>query len=425
MTQNPFQDIVPPEKRTIRNVAPVHHNSRRPVQQVRPPRRRSPISLKSKRFPIKIWVVGLLSIFILFFIFSFLFAGAKVIVLPKQNQAFVDAQFEALREAPAGMLAYENMSIEKIGFKSISATGEEEVEIKASGKIVIFNNHDSASQRLIKNTRFETPDGLIYRIDKSIVVPGRKTTDGRVVPGSIEATVYADEPGEGYNIGLTDFTIPGFKGSPRFEGFFARSKTSITGGFVGKRLVVEEKALKDAKEEIQTNLKSVLLNEAFAQKPDGFYLYEDTIFVDFESLPSIDKGESVEIQEKGILYGVLFKEDDFAQYLAQNTLGSYDDSLIELINAADLVLTTFEKENARPWEEDSFTFVINGTADFVWFFDEEQLKSDLLGRSKDALATILSGYPSIDQAEVILRPFWKRTFPEKASKIKIIRELEE
>ena len=155
-----------------------------------------------------------------------LFSGAKVIITPKQNRTLIDVSSVAVLDGSAEELSYEIMTIEETSSKKIAATGREEIEEKASGRIVIFNDFNTSSQRLIKNTRFETSEGLIYRINKSVVVPGQKTEDGEKVPGSVEVTVYADEAGEGFNIGLMDFTIPGFKGSPRFAKFYARSKNT-------------------------------------------------------------------------------------------------------------------------------------------------------------------------------------------------------
>ena len=182
-----------------------------------------------------------------------------------------DFSFNAAINADINELSYEIMTIEKTDSKKIAATGREEIEEKASGKIVIFNDFNTSSQRLIKNTRFETPEGLIYRINKSIIVPGQKTEGGKTVPGSIEATVYADEAGEKYNIGLTDFTIPGFEGSPRFDSFYARSKTEMAGGFAGERLSANPDELKKAQDELRTELKKQLMAEAFSQIPDEFY----------------------------------------------------------------------------------------------------------------------------------------------------------
>jgi len=422
---NQFQDIVPPEKRTIRNVSKMQTTSlRRPARRtsrfshIAPQKRTSLRPVRPPRFGL--WFIIIASSLVLLFTFSFLFSGAKVIVQPKQHTTFVDAHFEASKESGIGTLVFETMRIEREDALSVAANAEDDVEIKASGKIIIFNNYDGANQRLIKNTRFETPDGLVYRINSSVVVPGRQKKDGEIVPGSIEVTVYADEAGEEYNIGLTDFTIPGFKGSPRFDGFFARSKTPMTEGFVGTKRIVEESVMKDAQKEIQASLEKQLLVEAFAQKPEGFYLFEEALFLEYEALPSvdIDKNE-VEIRERAVLYGILFDEVDFAGHIAENTIGSLDNNPVHLEDVDSLNFTILDSSNKRPWEDNSFTFTLEGDVRVVWTFNENKLRNDLLGRSKDALPTILSGYPSIEKAEVVLRPFWQRTFPDKESKIRI------
>lgn len=423
MSKNSFQDIVPPQKRTIRDIKNSYIGKLKSIKKqdgdfdydsaydnnIRKPR--------FSRFAL--WFVAVVVVVALAFAFSFLFSGAKVIITPKQSKTIVDGRFKAAINADAEELPYEIMTIEKTDSMKIKATGKEEIEEKASGKIVIYNNFNSSSQRLIKNTRFETPEGLIYRIDKSVVVPGQKMEGGEKVPGSIEATVYADEAGEKFNISPKDFTVPGFKGSPRFDKFYARSKTPMEGGFIGEKLTADIDDIEQAKTEIHAELQKQLLNEAFSQKPDEFYLFEDAVFVEFESEPSIESNGEIEVVEKATLYGVLFNKEKFASYIAKNTLAVFEDEPVEIADIASLTIAVSNKDEARPWEEEEFGFTVNGNARIVRTFDEEKLKSDLSGRAKAALPTILSGYPSIEQAKVVLMPFWKRSFPDKTNRIKI------
>ena len=88
-------------------------------------------------------------------------------------------------------------------------------------------------------------------------------------------------------------------------------------------------------------------------------------------------------------------------------------------------LIALDKGDMRPWEKDTFTFSLVGNATLIWLYDEEKLKNDLVGRDKEAIHTILSGYPSIERAEVIVRPFWRRSFPDTTEEIKIERNLED
>lgn len=427
MLKKSIEDIVLPKKRSIRNIKNSHTKKSKPAPVEEDDFDYDSVydnNLRKKgssRFAL--WFVAIVVVIILILAFSLLFSGAKIGITPKQSNTIVDAQFSAAIKADIGEVPFEIMTIEKTNSKKVAATGREEIEEKASGKIVIFNDFNSSSQRLIKNTRFETPEGLIYRINKSVVVPGQKKEGGETVPGSTEVTVYADEAGDKYNIGLTDFTIPGFEGSPRFDGFYARSKTTMTGGFVGEKLTASSEDLAKAKTEIHTELRKQLMNEASSQKPDEFYFFEDAIFVEFESKPSVEKGDEVEVVEEATMYGVLFNKKKFAGHIAENTIVAFDDEPVEISDISNLTVNVVDKADSRPWEEEEFEFTVSGSVHIIWTFDEDKLKEDLSGRAKAALPTVLSGYPSIEKAEAVLRPFWKRSFPDKVGKIKIEKNL--
>ena len=82
--------------------------------------------------------------------------------------------------------------------------------------------------------------------------------EGEIVPSSIDVEVVADEPGKEYNIGPTTFSIPGFKGSPKYEGFYGKSTKPMTGGLIHQGKVVSEEDVARA----ETELKEALLEEA-------------------------------------------------------------------------------------------------------------------------------------------------------------------
>ena len=57
--------------------------------------------------------------------------------------------------------------------KTILRSEPKEVNQKAQGELTVYNNYSEAPQILIKNTRFQTEDGKIFRIGDSITVPGK------------------------------------------------------------------------------------------------------------------------------------------------------------------------------------------------------------------------------------------------------------
>lgn len=383
---------------------------------MRPPS--SPVPHNGNGFRYALWGLAVLVVIALGFVGASFFSGVTVSIIPKQVDTHIDGTFTMTREATPDALQYDIMKIDNQGAKSIAATGEENVAVKASGTIVVYNDYSSASMRLIKNTRFETSAGLVYRVDRAIVVPGKKVVDGKSVPGQVEAVVYADVPGEKYNIGLSDFKIPGLKGSPQYEKFYARSKTEMASGFEGKRLTVSPATLESTKAIIQEELRKALLAAAFSQKPNGFRLDESTVIVEFSDLLNEDQKDSIEVRMKGTLYGVLIEEQKLAAFIAANTVADYDGNPVEIANP-DALTVRLNLGSEPIWESSKISVDLSGNPHLVWSVDTERLTDDLAGKDKASIDTVLSGYPAVDSAEVVMRPFWRRSFPEDPAKISI------
>ncbi len=395
-------------------------------------RRARAYSASKRRFPwLMIGGIGVAGLVVVILLLSFVFAGASITVSPRHQDAFINGDFIATQENVPGQLQFKTAAVEKTTSKEVPATKSEDVAERATGKITIYNNFDDKPQRLITNTRFETEDGKIFRIRDSLTVPGRTMgSDGTAVPGSIEATVTADQPGTTYNVGPSKFTIPGFEGTPRYEGFYANSKEPMTGGFEGKRNTIDDTQLSNIQNELETSLKTDLIAQAGqpGQVPDGFYTFDGAYFYEFEALPIENEGNNVKIQVKGTLHNVLFDHDQFAGHLASAAIAGYDNTSIALENPADLKVTVApieeDLQKETPWQNTTIKVHVEGTGKFVWQFDEEQLKKDLAGKEKAALPTILKSYPSIQKAEITVRPFWKSTFPDTIEKIAVTKSLD-
>ncbi|MEK7121014.1 MAG: hypothetical protein AAB840_02885 [Patescibacteria group bacterium] len=354
-------------------------------------------------------------------IYSTLFASGRITITPKSEVVIFDTEITALKEG--GEVSFEIMTLEKELSEEILATGEKQVEERASGKIIIYNNYNDKPQRLIKNTRFETPEGLIYRISDSVVIPGKSGTGSSATPGSLEVVVYADAPGNKYNIGMTDFTIPGFKNDPRYSSFYARSKTSMTGGFIGMKKTVDEKMKEVSKQALREKLKGELFKEASSSKTDSFVLYNDAMYVEFESGQDNAKGDAVIIKEKAVLYGVLFNKTKLSSYIALKTIASFANEPVLVRNLEELDYTAKDKEE-KPWVTGKVTFTLIGNPLIVWTFDNNELKKETATKLKKEIRSILATYQSIKKADIGTRPFWKRKFPSDIERIKIIEKLD-
>ncbi len=426
-----LQDVVPP-KRSIQDIPIPNGKNRKTTKKTNSDKKSIGFfgggkSKKERKLKKKFWFFIILLAILSSSFFLLMSSSVIITIVPMQLERRVDASFIAVSEKETGGVPFDIMLVDEVGLKEVLSTSEDLVKEKASGQIVIFNNFDKSTQRLVVNTRFETSEGLTYRIKKSVVVPGQ-TVDGSgdIVPGSIEVSVYADQPGEKYNIGLSDFTVPGFKGSERFDKFYARSKTAMTGGFEGVKKIASEEDIEKAREEIIDELEEKLTQEILSKIPENFILYDEGLFVDSNFMGTIDSeevgDEMVAVKEKVSVYAIIFDIENLNKQIAEDVLSDYQGEGITITNLKDLNFEIKNRDEVEPWKEGRFIFSLKGEVNFEWLFDEDNLKNDFVGRLKSETNNILANYSGIESAEVEITPFWKNSFPRSTSQIQIIKQ---
>ena len=65
------------------------------------------------------------------------------------------------------------------------------------------------------------------------------------------------------------------------------------------------------------------------------------------------------------------------------------------------------------------SFNLLGTVKVVWKVDGNKITEDLLGRNKKGFNQILRQYSNIDSADMVIKPVWRNSFPDKINKIKV------
>lgn len=421
-----IEDIIVPERtRSIRNI-PIPEGRRKDEY-------RSPVILRDdfdipkaeksfSRMPRKgIWLASGAAVLILIFAVLSIFDGTTFSYVPKSLALSFNSDLYTAKKSGEGVLLYSVIKLSEDKGLEVLASGEEEVSRKASGTIIVYNNASQEPQRLIENTRFETPNGLVYRVPNAIVIPGRKTVSGVTQPGAVETVVYADKAGEKYNIGLSDFTLPGLKGSSRFSTIYARSKTEMSGGFIGQEKVVKSEDKMRVMGELKTALKGELTSKALAQVPEDFILFPSLSSMTFENLPQTDSTnkDAVVINMRADLFGIMFKRSDLSNYLTLKKIVSTSDELIDVTALDSLNLTFADNTPLDLLSSEEISFVVTGETMAVWRIDEVALKTDLAGRHKRDIPSILKNYPTIISATATVRPFWKNSFPSLGKHIKI------
>lgn len=386
---------------------------------------------KSKRFNFVIAVIVIVLLLGGIVAVNSVLTKTTLTVTPEAREQNVNAEFIAYPERREDSLAYEILSFSEVGEKQVKASGQTHVENETRGMIEIIKT-TAGSERLINNTRFRSPEGLIFRVKEAVVVPGAVYgADGNLVPGSIQVEVVADESGAEYNLSSgTRFDVPGFKEAGLtglYDSIYAVNKEDFTGGFNGPQYTLDEDDLDTSTQSLKIELRDKLLNRIEDEKQAGFIIFPESVAITYANLPTVKFGEDlVSVRVEATLQVPLFKDDEFASFIAKETIATYDQNPVEIRNIEDLKFSYLDEqvnfENLANLEE--LSFLIVGKPLIVWSYDPLQIRKDLAGKALTASRTILSAYPGVKNMRVSGKPFWKNSFPDDYNKIVLEEDLD-
>jgi hypothetical protein len=341
------------------------------------------------------------------------FTNAKVIVIPSSTSASI-AGDEFTSTFTSGDLPYETVTVTKTVSGTVPAESTETVNDPAQGPITIYNAQ-SNPQTLIKNTRFASADGHVFRIHDSVSVPAGSAT----APGSVQVVAYADVGGDSYNIPATTFTVPGLSGSKAFTLVTAKSAAPMTGGFSGSRPSVSQ-ATRDAQnQKNQAALLKSMTDDASAKLDAGYVIISGGTFPTY--VPQSDttaKDGQVNVNLQGTLVAVAFPEASLAKAIASKIIGSYSGQPVHIENTSALTLSP-DTAGKAPVNDPIFSFKLSGPVTIVWNIDTKKIAGAVAGKTRESANVILTSFPEVKEATLQVQPFWKQTFPEDPNNIKV------
>jgi hypothetical protein len=338
---------------------------------------------------------------------------AKITIFTKGKIQSMDAEIKGdssineidyeLETVPAKVI-----SIEEESSKTFEVSGKKSVSNeKASGTITIYNEYSEKVQPLVATTRFETPDGKIFRLKKSISVPGMTKVENEMKAGAIEAEVVADEAGEQYNIEPSNFTIPGFKdsGNEKYSKIYAKSSKAMTGGGSGSQEVktVQAGDIEKAKNELLAEMNSKMKQKIKETAGDEYEIPEEAINMsDAEYKVSNSTGEAVEnftVSLKMKISAIAVKKEDLKNLLAKMFAKKTG---FEKIKDSSLAFD-FGKTDAD-FNRGNVLMRLHATAKTASEINLEEIKQNVLGKNEDQLKDFLGTYPEIEKFTIEYSP---------------------
>jgi hypothetical protein len=371
--------------------------------------------------------------------FSFLTPKATVTIFPDyvKKQQTLELRLIHAGDAAPEMPAQDTSTLEmpyRLAEESIDipltitptgvGTGGEQ---KARGKIIIYNTFSSEPQSLVATTRFETTDGIVFRLTQGVTVPGMTDIAGKRDPGAIEAEVIADQTGDASNIAPTTFTIPGFKGSPKYDKFSAKSLSTMTGG--SKNGMSGESLLTgDDIEQAKNQAKNQAL-EAFRQKLSETLL--DTEKMEESGIQITERSVEPVLHEgiSGTSIASTFHYAAKAYIISESTL---ERALLRADSSSEKMTGTGKKLLPKSVSVDTLELVpdfqngggklrVTASITLMPEIDTDSLRNEFLGEKSDILKQVLNAHPEILKMNLEVTPrFFIQYIPKNKDRVTVI-----
>lgn len=357
----------------------------------------------------------------------FILPRAQVTIIPKKETIHFETEISADKNIDSVIVADNSIpgqvfQLEMEDSRNFPTTGEKDIEEYAKGKIMVYNQYSSSDQTLVKTTRFLSEGGKLFRLVETIIIPGAIIEEGQIIPSSKEVEIIADETGEAYNIGPSKFTIPGFKGTPKYESFYAASGESMTGGAKGRMRVATQDDIEGATEIVSLELKEKIQKQFDKKIPKDLKFLEDAQVLEIvesnSTLQADQPGKEFVITIKARAWGLAFKEEDVFYLIKENISDKISDNKILVPSSIEVNYSEVKTDLVQG----KAVFTCQVKSEVAWNLDKETLRENLIGRNEIEVRKYLSSLAEIESAKVMFWPFWVKKIPQSKAKIKIIIE---
>lgn len=353
-----------------------------------------------------------MSIIVILGIFYITFSEAKIYINATTGTFQEEfSQVVTAEENDLGISLVE--SEDELSQEFISSREETDIPANATGTAIIINDTDS-NQPLVKNTRLQTSEGVLYRLVDATEVPAR---------GQVSVEIYSDKQGKEFEIGPSEFIIPGLPQSLQTL-IYAKSESATSGGVEGTSKVTREN-IDDARNQVMEKIEEQIKQSINDSLEDGQDILEDSFAMEIlEETIDAEVGEEKErftitIKAKGaVVIGAIEDIEIIARQEIKQKILQDGQELVEF-SSDDILYETdsYDAENG----ELLLNIVASGEGkvrDDASIFD----KSKLSGLSPDEAKAYLEGFNGVESARVELGPFWVTRVPYLEDHIDIIFE---
>ena len=444
-----IQDMTPTARRSIRNVskadrpAPVSRPAPRvsrieqeEVEERRDDRRERPAPAPRRKSgkgggfsrTLLVLLILIVSLGIVAVALSLLFSSGSIIVKPKVMTVTLDKTPLTAVEKPVGAeLGYQTLALSEMATTSVPAVQGVAISKKATGTIILYNNISTQPQKIFINTRLSNAKGLIYLTTATVIIPGQKVVGGKIIPGSVKVGITASAPGSQYNTSLIDLTgdfkVVAYLGGPKYTKVYGRLSTDLTGGYAGKVVTPDAKAVAIETDVLKQLTKARLLAESKGLVPKDYISYDSAYQIRYDIIPPVAEGtDRAVIGVKALYTGYIFKQDALVRAFARDTLAQFPAdgsrfSGLETLSFTPSFPTSISTASSSVSGKISFT--LSGLVKITGIIPVDAFIKDMTGVRLEDSARIIKKYNTITSAYAKIFPMWMRSLPDDSRRIKV------
>ena len=407
-----FFDILPPESE------PLKEKEKEFKEEVK--------ENKAKKFFKKTGIIIICFLGLIFLIS--LQASSEIMIQPFKNSIEwvaeglkVSAEIEDI-DISNKIIPAQFFEIEKEVSQKFIATGESFKEEKAQGVIRVYNSHNPPkSMNLVIGTRFLSSQGSKYfKALEKIYVPATKLENKKITPSFVDIKVEAMESGEEYNIGLSNFSIPGLVGTSYYYTIYGESDSPMTGGFKEKIEVITSEDIENAKKSLEETLLNEAQNSLAESLPENFVLLSSAVFSQEVESSCFEKAgaQASEFTCEGkIKIKCLVFDESLVKEISKEIIFS---KMSESDRAIEESLSIEYMENRVDLDKEEMILNVKILLDIYKDIDEQTLKSQISGKTQEEIKNIVFiNFPTIEKIKIKFWPFWARKASLNLDKIKI------
>lgn len=333
--------------------------------------------------------------------------------LPDNRELILDENATA-SDADKGIIPAKKEEANGEISESYPTTGKKRIVSKASGKVTIYNEYSSSDQKIVATTRFLSKDGHMFRIEENVTIPGFTRVEGKDVPGEVTVDVVADKAGEGFNIGPTSFTIPGYQGGMKYSTIYGRSGEAMAGGADREAMYFSESDYITAKEKLVKEVREKNDLEISGKNVDPYILLNGTrkedgvkIITDAKVGDIADKFKMTVSIKESALFANKAHIDDIVDW----KISSENNGNVEVVGGS----RKYEIREVVKKENGPMVLPVNISQNVVAKIDIDKVKRDIYNKNEEEVREYFAGIKEFKSVNVTFS--WTKSVPSSNDKI--------